>query len=83
MNLTIPAGETSVNFSVEILNDTLAEEGEVTFQGVIESVFPKATEILGAGRIGTTFRIVIEIPIFNDDGNYSCTHYFRSAFNTS
>ena len=77
MNLTIPAGETSVDFSVEIMNDTPAGEGEVTFQGVIESVFPKTTVILGAGTtfriVGTKFRVLIDI--LNDEGNYSCTHY--------
>ena len=60
MNLTIPAGETSVDFSVEILNDTLAGEGEETFQGVIESVFPKVT---------LTQRTSV-VRILDDDGNY-------------
>ena len=75
MNLTIPAGETSVDFSVEILNDTLAGEEEETFQGVIESVFPKVT---------LTQRTSV-VRILDDDGNYIIllivvhTYYFSST----
>ena len=71
VTLTIPAGETSVDFSVDVVNDTLAGEGIETFLGVIESVSPE--------DVGVTQR-TSQVSILDDDGMYISVYLLHSQY---